>query len=390
MNRETVLLKDWGDDLPFRSLSVPPHRGSTLLFDTVAAFNERHAGFYDGYSYGLYGHPASRALEKAMATLEGGARALLTPSGMAAITLVNMTVLSAGDEVLIPESAYGPAREAGQGLLRAMGMSVRHYAPDADVGRLFTDRTKLVWIEAPGSFGMEMQDIPAIVAAAQRAGVAVAVDGTWASPLGLRSLDHGVDYAVQALSKYVSGHSDVLMGSVAVPDEARYRALKDRSKALGYGVSPEDCVLTLRGLGTLAVRLERQAGTALAIADWLRSRPGVTRVLHPALPGDRGHALWSRDFTGAGAVFSVVLDRSLDANLPAFLENCEIFRIGASWGGLHSLFAPAEMKALRGTPDWAETGPLVRICIGLEAEADLRADLERGLARYTCAIARAG
>ncbi|MBU4530602.1 MAG: PLP-dependent transferase [Hoeflea sp.] len=382
MKAETELLKNWGDDLPFRALTVPPHRGSTVLFDTVAEFFDRHRQFYDGYSYGLYSHPAARALEKAMAALEGGARAVLAPSGMAAITLVNLTVLSSGDEVLIPKSAYGPSRQAALHLLGQLGIAARDYAPDADISNLLSPRTRLVWVEAPGSFGMEMQDVPAIVAAAHRAGAAVASDGTWASPLGFRALSHGVDFAVQALSKYISGHSDVLMGSVAVADEARFRALKDRSRTLGYGVSPDDCALTLRGLGTLAVRLDRQAATALALAEWLSTQTGVTRVLHPALPGDPGHALWARDFTGAGAVFSMLLDPGYAANLPAFLENCDIFRIGASWGGLHSLLAPADMSVLRDTHQWADAGRLVRIGVGLEALEDLQRDLERGLGRY--------
>lgn len=382
MKTETVLLQLWGDDLPFPALTVPPHRGSTLLYDSVAKFMDRHRQVYDGYSYGLYSHPAARALEKAMATIEGGVRAALTPSGMAAITLVNLTVLSAGDEVLIPESAYGPSRQAARQLLGQLGIGLRFYAPGANVGELLSPRTKLVWVEAPGSFGMEMQDIPSIVSAAHCAGAAVAADGTWASPLGFRALSHGVDFAVQALSKYVSGHSDVLMGSVAVADEARFRALKDRSRSLGYGVSPDDCALTLRGLGTLAVRLDRQAATALALAGWLSTQPGVARVLHPALPTDPGYALWARDFTGAGAVFSVLLDPRHSANLPAFLENCEIFRIGASWGGLHSLVAPADMSVLRGTAEWVDAGPLVRIGVGLEAFEDLQRDLSRGLARY--------
>ena len=382
MRRDTELLQAWGDDLPFRSLNVPVHRGSTLLFDTVAEFLDRHSHFYDGYSYGLYGHPAARALERAIAALEGGARAVLTPSGMAAITLVNLTVLRSGDEVLIPLSAYGPAKQAARQLLEPLGVAVRFYSPGADVAALLSLRTRLVWVEAPGSFGMEMLDIPAIIAAAHAADAVVAADGTWASPLGFQALAHGVDYAVQALSKYVSGHSDVLMGSVVVGAEARFRALKDRARTLGLGVSPDDCGLTRRGLGTLAVRLERQAATALALAGWLQEQSGVERVLHPALPGDPGHAIWRRDFTGAGAVFSVVLDRRKAANLPAFLEHCAIFRIGASWGGLHSLVAPADMAAMRGTAEWAEAGPLVRIGVGLEALEDLRDDLARGLGRY--------
>ena len=382
MNAETELLSNWGDDLPFRSLAVAPQRGSTILFKTVSEFFDRHQKIYDGYSYGLYSHPAQRALEKAMAAIELGSRAVLTPSGMAAIMLVNLTVLSEGDEVLIPKSAYGPSRQGAHHLLEPLGILVRDYEPNSDVKELLSPHTRLVWVEAPGSFGMEMQDVPRIVAAAHEMGAVVASDGTWATPLGFRALAHGVDFSVQALSKYVSGHSDVLMGSVTVADEARFQSLKDRSRTLGYGVSPDDCALTLRGLGTLAVRLERQVRTAVELAMWLKTAPGVARVLYPALPDDAGYGLWTRDFKGAGAVFSVLLDPATKENLPAFLEKCEVFQIGASWGGLHSLFAPAEMSKLRDTAEWAQTGPLVRISVGLEALEDLRRDLEQGLARY--------
>lgn len=389
MHSETEILRDWGDGLPFPALTVPPHRGSTLLFDTVAQFLDRHAQFYDGYSYGLYGHPAARALERAIAAIEGGRRCLVTPSGMAAITLVNLTVLVAGDEVAIPLSAYGPSQAAARDLLGPLGVTACFYDPQADLRSVLTERTRLVWVETPGSFGMDMADLPQAVAVAHAAGALVACDGTWASPLGFRALAHGADFAVQALSKYVSGHSDVLMGSVSVADEARFRALKDHARTLGFGVSPDDCALTLRGLGTLAVRLARQSETALRLADWLRGQPGVVRVLHPALPDDPGHGLWKRDFRGAGAVFSVLLEPDLAENLPAFLEQCRIFRIGASWGGLHSLFAPADMARLRGTAAWADRGPLVRISAGLEAFEDLQQDLAEGLGRYRRGARRA-
>lgn len=382
MNRETKLLNIDVDDEAFRALTVPVHRGSTILFDTVAGFMDRHSGFYDGYSYGLYGHPAQRSLEKTIAALEGAERAILTPSGMAAITLVNLAVLKSGDSVLIPDSAYGPARQAATALLAQLGIEVLFYPPSADIVPLLSPHVRLVWAETPGSFGMEMQDVPAIVAAAHRAGAEVAVDGTWASPLGFSALSHQADYAVQALSKYVSGHSDVLMGSIAVAGSNRFRTLKDTAKALGYGVSPDDCYLTLRGLGTLAVRMARQSATALSLADWLRKQEGIARVLHPALDDDPGHSLWKRDFTGAGSVFSIILDPRFAANLEPFLEQLAIFRIGASWGGLHSLVAPADMGAVRAEPSWSTVGPLVRISVGLEAMEDLLEDLEAGLDRY--------
>jgi cystathionine beta-lyase len=382
VKRETAILNTYEPGPPFRSLAVPIHRGSTILFDTVAEFGARHISSSDSYSYGLYGHPASRALEQAIAALEGGGQTVLTPSGMSAITLVNLTALKSGDEVLIPVSAYGPAQQAAKTLLADLGVCVRFYQPDADIAPLLSDRTRLVWFEAPGSFGMEMQDVRAIVASAHTAGAEVAADATWASPLGFDAMGHRIDYAVQALSKYVCGHSDVLMGAVTVGDKKRFKRLRDRRRALGYGVSPDDCYLTLRGLETLAVRIERQSRTAIWLADWLRDQIGVERVLHPALPGDAGHRFWSRDFTGAGSVFSIVLEKSHAQNLPNFLENLSVFRIGASWGGVHSLVAPADMQALRPGAEWADSGPLVRIGVGLEDADDLRSDLAEGLRRY--------
>lgn len=384
MHRETQILHTTVATEPFPALTVPVHHGSTLVFDTVEEFLGRHTRFYDGYSYGLYGHPVAKALEAQIAALEGAERTLLAPSGMAAITLVNLAVLRTGDWVLLPDSLYGPAKAAARSLLEPLGIKPVLYAPGEgkSIATRLGDRVRLVWVEAPGSFGMEMQDIPAIVAAAHAAGAEVAVDGTWASPLGLRALDLGADYAVQALSKYVSGHSDVLMGSVSVADEARFRRLKDRSRDLGYGVSPDDCYLTLRGLGTLAVRLERQARSALTLARWLSGQPGIRGVLHPALPDDPGHSLWKRDFRGAGSVFSVLLEPAETGRLSAFLEKMRLFRIGASWGGLHSLVAPAQFAELRSMPSALGEGELVRISIGLEHMDDLRDDLAAGLTRY--------
>jgi cystathionine beta-lyase len=384
MHDETRLLHLDSDDEPFRALTTPIHRASTLIFPTVEDFLARHTRFYDGYSYGLYGHPASRALARQMAALEGGSRALILPSGMAAISVVDLAILRPGDHVLLPDAVYAPARSAAERFLSALGVTPTFYDPLAGAGiaELFQPTTRLVWVESPASFTMEVQDVPAIATAAQAHGVLVAADCTWASPLGFKALHHGADVAVQALSKHVGGHSDLILGSVTVDDEALFRRIKDASRYLGVGVSPDDCFLAQRGLGTLATRLERQTASAMKIAAALNGHPCVERVLFPPLPDDRGHNLWRRDFTGASGVFSVVLEPHGDTALAAFLEHMRLFRIGASWGGLHSLVAPARLDGSRSVVPWQAAGPVVRFSIGLEHPDDLVEDILEGLHRY--------
>ena len=384
MHDETRLLHSDSDDEPFRALTIPVHRASTLVFPTVEDFLTRHSRFYDGYSYGLYGHPASRALAGQIAALEEGSRAIIVPSGMAAISVVNLALLRPGDHFLLPDAVYAPARSAAEGFLSALGVTSTFYDPLAGAGiaKLFQPATRLVWVESPASFTMEVQDVPAIAAAAHDRGALVAADCTWASPLGFKALRHGADVAVQALSKHVGGHSDLILGSVTVGDEALFRQIKDASRYLGLGVSPDDCFLAQRGLGTLATRLERQTASAMKVAGALSGHPGVERILFPPLPDDRGHALWRRDFTGASGVFSVVLEPNRDAALAAFLEQMSLFRIGASWGGLHSLVAPARLDGSRSVVPWQGAGPVVRFSIGLEHPDDLIGDILEGLDRY--------
>ncbi|WP_193367788.1 trans-sulfuration enzyme family protein [Pelagibius marinus] len=384
MHDETRLLHCDSDDEPFRALTTPVHRASTLVFPTVEEFLARHSRFYDGYSYGLYGHPASRSLAKQIATLEGGSRALIVPSGMAAISVVNLALLRPGDHVLIPDAVYAPARAAAEGFLSAMGVTSTFYNSLAGVGiaELFRSTTRLVWVESPASFTMEVQDVPAITAAAHDHGALVAADCTWASPLGFKALRHGADVAVQALSKHIAGHSDLILGSVTVDDETLFRRIKDASRYLGLGVSPDDCFLAQRGLGTLSTRLGRQTESAVKVAGILAEHPCVKQVLYPPLPGDPGHVLWCRDFTGASGVFSVVLEPSGDTALAPFLEQMRLFRLGASWGGLHSLVAPARLDGARSAVPWQGAGPVLRFSIGLEHPDDLIDDLLAGLERY--------
>lgn len=384
MHDETLLLHTDVGEQPFRALTPAVHRASTIVFPTVEGFRSRHSQFYDGYSYGLYGHPASRNLAAHVAALESGARCLIVPSGMAAITVTNLALLHPGDHVLLPDAVYGPARAAAEGFLSAIGVTATFYDPriGGGIAALLRPRTRLVWAESPASFTMEVQDLPAIAEAAHSGGAFVAVDGTWASPIGFKALRHGADIAVQALSKHIGGHSDLLLGSVTVASEDLFRRLKDVSRHLGLGASPDDCFLALRGLGTLAARLERQTASALKIAERLRGNPSVARVLYPLLSGDPGHDLWLRDFQGGSGVFSVALHPGHGRDLAAFLEQLRLFRIGASWGGLHSLVAPARLDGARTVTPWQELGPLVRFSIGLEHPDDLIEDVEEGLARY--------
>jgi cystathionine beta-lyase len=384
MQDETLLLHTEIDDLPFPALTPVVHRASTIVFPTIEAFLARQEQFYDGYSYGLYGHPASRHLAQHIAALEGGTRTLITPSGMASITVVNLAVLRSGDHVLLPDPVYAPARAAADKFLSGIGVTAGYYDPaiGAGIAQLLRPMTKLIWVESPASFTMEVQDLPAIVKTARDHGALVAVDGTWASPLGFKALRHGADFAVQALSKHVGGHSDLLLGSITVASEDLYRRLKDTSKHLGIGAAPDDCFLAQRGLGTLATRLERQTASALKIAQWLAQRPEVERILYPLLPNDPGHALWRRDFLGGSGVFSAVLEPRGDGDLASFLEHLRLFRIGASWGGLHSLVAPARLDSARSVRPWPKSGPLIRFSIGLEHPDDLMTDIEEGLTRY--------
>jgi cysteine-S-conjugate beta-lyase len=370
---------------PFRAVTIPVERASTVVFDDLDAFERRAERLYDGFSYGLYGTPTSRLLEDHIAQLEGGRRALVVPSGMAALTLATMAVCRGGDRVLAPETLYGPARDMMSRLLAPLGIETTLYDPCLDTGiaSLLDTGTRLVWVESPGSGTFEVQDVPAIVAAARQAGALVAANNTWASHLLFKPLDHGVDISMQALSKHAGGHGDLLMGSLAVRDEALFRKLKDAARFLGYGVSPEDCALCERGLMTMPVRMRHAATTAADLMTWLSARPEVGRILHPALPDHPGHAVWKRDFAGAAAVFSIVLRPEFAPLQADALRRLELFKLGASWGGVHSLVAVNDPRKGRASLDWLPAGPIWRLSVGLEAAGDLIADLERALDHLT-------
>lgn len=370
---------------PFQALAMTVERASTVVFDDLESFERRVDRLYDGFSYGLYGTPTSRQLEDHIALLEGGCRALVVPSGMAALTLATMAVCKAGDRVLVPETFYAPGRDMAVRFLGPLGIQAVSYDPrlDAGIATLLDARTRLVWVESPGSATFEVQDVPAIVAAAHQAGALVAADNTWASHLLYKPLAHGVDMSMQALSKHAGGHGDLLMGSVAVNDEVLFRCLKDTARFLGYGVSPEDCALCERGLMTMPVRMRHAADTASGIMSWLMGREEIAQILHPSQPNHPGHAIWKRDFSGSAGVFSVVLRPELASLQSAVLRRLQLFRLGASWGGVHSLVAVNDPRNGRASLDWLASGPVWRLSIGLEAQDDLLADLAQAFELFT-------
>lgn len=363
----------------YDSLTVPVHRASTVRYADASSFAARFERGADGYVYGLYGTPTHRYLEYKITELEGGVRTVLAPSGQAAITMAMLTLLRSGDRVLIPDSVYGPVRDFAGNELVALGVEAVFYDPLNLVAleELIDSRTRLVWVESPGSVTMEVQDVPAVVAMAHARGVLVGCDNTWATPLYFRPLDHGADLVVEALSKHFSGHSDILMGSVTVRDDALGYKLKAAFGRFGIGVSPDDCALVARGIETLAVRLNRAAQTASSIVDWLVAHPLVQTVYYPALPDSPGHAEWKRDFAGACGVFSFALRGDVAVSAFPALDRLKLVSIGASWGGTKSLIAPTSVKAMRTARPWTGADYLMRLNIGLEHADDIKADLER-------------
>ena len=385
MKRETRLVHAGRDPEQHQGTVNPPiHRASTILYPTVEAFEQRIGRKYGTTSsYGIYGTPITYALREALAELSGGARSLVTSSGLSAITQALAAFLRQGDHVLVPDSTYGPTRNFCAGTLARFGVETTFYDPaiGGEIAGLIRPATKVVYAESPGSLTFEIQDVPAIAAAAHARGATVFFDNTWATPLNFRAFDHGVDVEIQAATKYLAGHSDLLMGVITARTEAIFRHLKDGIDEFGDCVAPDLCYETLRGLRTLHVRMKRHEESALHIARWLTGRPEVTRVLHPALPDHPGHALWRRDFIGSSSLFGVVLRTESKAAVAAMLEGLALFKIGASFGGFESLILPPQLKDNRTVRPWSEHGTLLRLHVGLEAPDDLVADLEAGLRR---------
>ncbi|WP_246848402.1 cystathionine beta-lyase [Sphingomonas beigongshangi] len=366
-------------------VNPPVWRASTILYDSIADLRANgHGDTHHRLYYGRRGTPTQWSLADALTSLEPGAEAtFLYPSGVAAVAAALLAVLSPGDELLLVDSAYEPTRGLANGLLKRFGITTRFYDPliGGGIADMIGERTRAIFMESPGSLTFEVQDVPAIVAAARARGVVTLLDNTWATPLFFPAIAHGVDYSILAATKYIVGHSDVMMGSVTA-SQGRYAALRDTSYQLGQVTSPDDAWLGSRGLRTMAVRLDRHQQSALEIARWLQARPEVAEVLHPALPGCPGHNLWRRDFKGSSGLFSFVLNGGDEAARAAFIDALSLFGIGYSWGGYESLAIPVDVARIRSVARRAFPGPLVRLQIGLEAPGDLIADLERGLAAY--------
>jgi cystathionine beta-lyase len=367
----------------YKSLASPVFRGSTTLFPTAAAVNDSWDQYEVGYTYGLYGTPTTLELAGKICELEKGYRTIVTPGGQGAISLINLAFLKSGDHILIPESVYTPNRKLARNVLHRFGVEAGFYPPEIGAGikDLLRDNTRLIWCESPGSITMEVQDVPAIAQAAHARGTLVALDNTWSAGVYFDAFAHGVDITMQALTKYVGGHSDVLLGSVTVKDSKLYQQLGATQQVLGCAASPDDCGLALRGLRTMAVRLKHIEASALQIASWLAARPEIERVLHPALESSPGHELWRRDFTGSTGVFSIVFKPEVTkAEVLQFVDKLELFEIGYSWGGVTSLAVAYDFRGSKGRPDYGHR--IVRLNIGLEDTADLLEDLERTLGEF--------
>jgi len=363
------------------AVNVPVYHASTILFPTMEKFVGRSDPSVR-IRYGLRGTPTSFALEDALTALEQGHGTVLAPSGLQAITVALLAFLKAGDHLLVTDSTYAPTRDFANKVLADLGIETEYYDPaiGGDIAKLLRPNTRIVWTESPGSQTFEMQDIPAISEAAHKAGAVVMIDNTWSGGYYFKPLNYGADISIHAITKYVGGHSDVMMGAM-ICNEATYDQLKAKAGLFGNYAAPDDVNLALRGFRTMGVRLPRHFESGLKVANWLQGRPEVTRVMHPALPDDPGHALWKRDFTGASGLFGFIVKTDDRARIAAMLDGLELFGMGASWGGFESLLIPAWPQSNRTVTKWDAEGQTLRIHIGLEDPEDLIADLEAGFKR---------
>jgi cystathionine beta-lyase len=367
-------------------VNPPVYHASTVISPTLAEFEAKDRKAFQGVQYGRTGTPTTFALEEAVTALYGGHKTVSLSSGLAAVSVSMLAMLKQGDHALVADNVYGPTRvRTCDGLLKRSGVDVTYFDPARSIGGLLKPETRVVFFESPGSLTFEMLDVPAIAAVAHDAGAVVLMDNTWATPLFFRALDHGVDIVIEAATKYIGGHADVMLGVVTVSTEEQFQRIKWTANALGNCPGPDDCYLGLRGLRTLSVRLERHQRNALKIAEWLQARPEVDRVLYPALPDDPGHDLWKRDFTGASGLFGVVLKGVSKDAVAKMLDGMDLFAMGASWGGYESLMIPTDPGRYRSASEWPPAGPSLRLHIGLEDLDDLIEDLEKGLGRLTSA-----
>ena len=368
------------------TVNVPMHRASTVLFDSLAALHETQRQWNRDEqvsTYGIFNMPQALALENAVAEIEGGYRAATYPSGLAAIAGALLAVVKSGDHVLVTDSSYGPGRQFCETFLQRMGVETTFYDPliGAGIAELIRPNTTAIYTESPGSHTFEIQDTPAIAAAAHANGAVVIMDNAWATGLFFNAFEHGVDLVIQPATKYYAAHSDVLIGLV-IANEKTWPQLRHAANQMGQRASPDDCFLTLRGMRTMGVRLRQHQASALRITQWLQTRPEVARVLYPALETDPGHALWKRDFTGATGLFGIELKPCSEEQLAAMIDHYALFGLGYSWGGFESLVMPANLRYGRTVRPW-QGGPLVRYNIGLEDTVDLIRDLEAGFNRLS-------
>lgn len=367
-------------------VNPPVYHASTILYPTVAALKEAHLKGYGETRYGRYGTPTTFALQETVAAMEGGYRCFAFSSGKAAVVAALMAFVKTGDHVLITDSAYGPTRRMAKGMLARAGVEATFYDPliGAGIDALIRPNTRAVFTESPGSITFEVQDLPAIAAAAHKKNAVVITDNTWASPLFCDPFALGADVSIQAGTKYIVGHSDAMLGFVTT-NEAAFEPVSRAFEDYGASPGPDDCYLGLRGMRTLAVRLRRHQEVGLALAEWFARQPAVHRVLHPALPKDPGHALWKRDFSGASGLFGVMLKPVSEAAVAAMLDGLALFGMGYSWGGYESLAIPTEPHTIRDVSQWDKQYPCLRIHAGLEDADDLIADLSAGLERLAAA-----
>ena len=370
----------------FGIVNPPVYHASTVTFPTVAALEAAQAEVFDVVRYGRLGTPTTQSLEEAVAALEGGFRTVSVSSGLAAIAVSLMAFLEAGDHLLVVDSVYFPTRKLCDGLLAGFGIETTYYDPmiGAGITELMKPRTKVVFVESPGSLTFEVQDIPAIAAAAQARGAVVIMDNTWSGGLYFQPFERGIDVSVQAATKYIVGHSDAMLGTITAIEELATK-IKTTANGLGYCAGPDDCYLGLRGLRTISPRMARHQETALTLAHWLAARPEVARVLHPAFPNCPGHEFWKRDFSGSSGLFGVVLEDYPKAAVEAMLDGMELFAMGFSWGGYESLMIPTYPAKIRTATGWPDSGPSLRLHAGLEDVEDLITDLEKGLDRLNAA-----
>lgn len=395
MKKTTTLIHSGRDPMKQSGAVNPPvYRMSTIVFPTLEDYQKADKGtpYYDetkggntlDYGYGIAGTPTTFALQEALRTLEGGDACVITSSGLEAITLTLNSFLSEGDHLLVVDTIYGPTRRFCNKELKRYGIETTYYDPriGAGIESLIQDNTKLIFLESPGSLTFEMQDVPAITAVAKKHGIVTALDNSWSTPLFFNPIEHGVDICIQAITKYINGHSDVILGAIITKGKEVTQQILRCYKDYGTTASPADCSLALRGLRSLAARMERHERSTQKVVAWLKERPEVARILYPADPDHPDYALWQRDWKGAGSLFSIVLDKTYsDAAVAHMIDNLECFSIGASWGGFESLVLALDPSTSRTAVPWQETGTFIRFYIGLENPEDLIVDLEKGFKR---------